>query len=103
MNPRTLLVPFLLLPAILCAAEEKASDTLRCRVFAAGKAPSGLHVKTAGRYEPLSISTDFVGKSFRTDAREGIVFYRKTPEAEGKAADHRSWEAMKQYLTSLCQ
>jgi hypothetical protein len=83
---RSLLLASLLAPAVLFAAAEKpAAVTMRCRAFAVGKKPaSDLYVKTGNRYEKLSLSTDYIGKSFRTESKDGLVFYRKVPATKEK-------------------
>lgn len=83
---RALVTSMFVAPAVLAATADKpAVATVRCRVLAIGKAPAGeIYVKTGGKYAPLAISTDFIGKSFRTETKNGITFYRKRPEAELK-------------------
>lgn len=70
---------------VLIAAEPAAVATVRCRVFAIGKAPEGeVFVKSGGKYTPIRISTDYITPSFRTDAKQGIVFFRKHAVADPK-------------------
>ena len=72
--------------ALYSAASDQAhAATVRCRVFAVGKAPAGeVYVKNNGKYQKIEISTDYVTPSFRADAKEGIVFYRKVPPTDPK-------------------
>lgn len=99
MHIRALLIPLLLAPAVLWSADEKtAGPTLRCRAFAVGKAPSeALYVKVAGRYEPMRLSADYIGKSFRTETKDGIVFYRKLPES--KSPDGKKTEPYAEFCS----
>ena len=85
MSRRLIFTLLLLAPAALFANAEKAETTARCRAFAVGMNPPGeLYVKTGAHYEKLAVSTDFIGKSFRTETKDGIVFYRKISSIKEK-------------------
>jgi hypothetical protein len=91
---------FIAAPLALSAADsDKAhAATVRCRVFAVGKAPAGeVFVKNKGKYQKIEISTDYVTPSFRADAKEGIVFFRKRPPADSK--DKSSKETYEPFAT----
>lgn len=82
---------FLVSATLWAVGEKDSGSTLRCRAFAVGKAPTEpFYVKVSGRYQPLVLSSDYICDSFRTETKDGIVFYRKLPES--KTADGKKTE-----------
>lgn len=90
-------IGLLTLPAALHAADTKeksAVSSVKCRVFALNQSPeSEVYIKTGGKYQRILISKDYVSPSFRTDAKDGIVFYRKVVVSDPKAAGTKEKES----------
>lgn len=70
---------------------EHASGNARFRILAIGRMPAfDVYVKTGGHYVRVDVPTDYIAKSFRTSAKQDIVFFKKRAGAKPEAADTKS-------------